>query len=74
MFSAVVLTDCVATADVHNDKQVSEESDDNNDEEVFGTNHVAEGSGRFVHPEPRGTEPRARPKTRTKSTHVVTDR
>lgn len=60
VFSAAVFTDCncivLVVAEVDNAKQVPEESGDLNDEEEFGTNQMAEGSGRFVLPEPKGTD------------------
>lgn len=60
MLSTVVgcLLTVIVVAEVSNTREVSEEvsGDHNDEEELFGMNQMAEGSGHIVPPEPRGIE------------------
>lgn len=67
---ALLLTACIV-AEWDNANRVSETSGDDNDEEVSSKNELAEGSGRSVLPEPKGTEPKTQPIACKKVTYTL---
>lgn len=59
MFPALVFTVCnhiaCVIAEVDKAEDVSEESGEHDNDDLFVTNQMAEGSGQFGRPEPEGT-------------------